>query len=92
MKVYITGYDREGYCDHCGRPLVHVVRLSDGRGVGATCFAKKLVKPRRYNGKLNREHPSSILDLARAMEFWDETRRQRAGYQHWHFEFEYEEE
>lgn len=44
--IAIVGYEQDCNCEHCGRPLVHGVRISDGRVVGATCLDKKLTAPR----------------------------------------------
>lgn len=67
--IWITGYEQDGYCEHCGRPLKHCIRLSDGRIVGATCFDKTLTAPRQYRGKSYRLGTTGIIRLAKIAEF-----------------------
>lgn len=78
--LQINGYEQEGYCAHCGRTLKHCIVLNDGSIVGATCFDKKLTKPRVYQGKTYRVGSESIITLAKAMQFWGEERRRMAGF------------
>lgn len=66
--ISITGYERDGACEHCGKPLVHCIRLDDGRMVGATCFDKVITKPRMYSGKPYRLGAPEIIRYAKAME------------------------
>lgn len=68
--VNITGYTRDENCEHCGRPLKHGIKLSDGRIVGATCFAKVLTKPRVANGKKFRLDAEAIIHRAKVAEFY----------------------
>lgn len=75
-SLTITGYEQDGNCEHCGRPLVHCIRLADGRVVGATCFDKKLTKPRLYRGKNYRVGAEGVIRLAKIAQFvpasrWD---------------------
>ena len=69
-KIYITGYSKEEYCDHCGRPLNHVIKISDGRNVGATCFDKQITAPKKYGTKSYRVGSSKIIESAKMAEFW----------------------
>lgn len=63
--ICIVGYEQDGYCEHCGRPLKHCIRVSDGRIVGATCFAKVMTAPRQYHGKPYRLGAEEIIRLAK---------------------------
>ena len=69
MTIEIIGYEQNGNCQHCGRVLKHCIRISDGRIVGATCFDKKLTKPRQYNGKPYRVGAETIIRLAKIAQF-----------------------
>lgn len=66
--IVITGYEQDGRCEHCGRPLRHCIRVDDGRIVGATCFNKLLTKPLQYNGKPYRVGEENIIRRAKAVE------------------------
>lgn len=67
-KIAITGYEQDGHCEHCGRPLRHCIRIDDGRIVGATCFNKLLTKPRLYNGKPYRIGEENVIRYAKLAE------------------------
>ena len=68
-QVEIVGYEQHGNCEHCRRPLKHCIRISDGRIVGATCFDKKLTKPRVYQGKSYRFGSEHIVRIAKVVQF-----------------------
>ena len=64
----IAGYEREACCAHCGRRLVHGIRLADGRTVGATCFDQVLTAPRIYNGGKYRIGADNVIRFAKIAE------------------------
>lgn len=64
-KIEIVGYERESNCEHCGRALVHGIRISDGRTVGATCLDKQLTQPKEYQGKKFRLGAELIIRAAK---------------------------
>lgn len=68
-NLEIVGYDQNGTCEHCGRALKHCIRLSDGRIVGATCFDKKITRPKIYQGKKYRVGSTHIIKLAKIAQF-----------------------
>lgn len=68
-QISIVGYERDTLCQHCGRALLHGIRLSDGRVVGATCLDKKLTLPKRYQGKPYRLGAELIIKAAKVVEF-----------------------
>lgn len=68
-KICITGYEKEENCDHCGKALIHGIRLSDGRVVGAICFANKLTAPYVYNGRKQRYAKEYIVKIAKLCQF-----------------------
>lgn len=70
-QIAIVGYEREAKCQHCGRPLKHGIRISDGRIVGATCLDKKLTKARwsHWNKKSYRLGAEQIIHIAKVVEF-----------------------
>ena len=69
-KIEIVGYEQDGNCQHCGRALKHCIKLSDGRIVGATCFDKKLTKPRQQQGKSYRVGAENIVRYAKVVQFY----------------------
>lgn len=76
QQISIVGYEQECNCEHCGRPLKHGIRISDGRIVGATCLDKKLTKPKVYHGKKYRLGAERIIHIAKVVQFkavsqWD---------------------
>lgn len=79
MQISIMGYEQQGYCDHCGRPLKHCIRISDGRLVGATCFDKQLTKPKTHKGKPYRYGAGRIIELAKIRQFAPEHQWDRYG-------------
>lgn len=68
-RISIVGYEQEGNCEHCGRPLKNCIKLSDGRIVGSTCFDKKLTAPKNYQGKKYRIGSSEVVRLAKIAEY-----------------------
>lgn len=68
-QLSIVGYEKETHCQHCGRALVHGIRLDDGRVVGATCLDKKLTKPKMYRGKPYRLGSELIIRAAKVAQF-----------------------
>jgi hypothetical protein len=62
--ICITGYVESAECAHCNRTLRHGI-VTDAGIVGATCFARKLTAPRRYNGKAYRLDAEGVIYLAR---------------------------
>jgi len=77
--ISIVGYEENGHCEHCGRALRHCIRISDGRLVGATCFDKKLTKPRRYQGKNYRIGAENVIRYAKMAQFWSPERMRMSG-------------
>lgn len=79
--ITITGYEPgpEVYCDHCGRHLVHGIRIDDGRTVGATCLANKLTAKLVYNGKGYRLPADKIVHMAKVVERVAPHARERYG-------------
>lgn len=68
-QIAIVGYEQECNCEHCGRPLKHGIRISDGRVVGATCLDKKLTLPKVYQGKKYRLGTELIIRAAKCAQF-----------------------
>jgi len=71
-----VGYEQDCRCEHCGRALVHGIRISDGRVVGATCLDKKLTAPKIFNGKKYRLGAEMIIRAAKVVQWkhpseWD---------------------
>lgn len=78
-KIEIVGYEQDGKCEHCGRALKHCIRISDGRIVGATCFDKKLTKPRLYQGKPYRVGSENIIKAAKVAAWYSPSQWGRFG-------------
>lgn len=78
-QIQIVGYESECSCEHCGRPLKHGIRLSDGRTVGATCLDKQLTKPRSYHGKQYRFGAEFIVKIAKVVEYYSPANWARFG-------------
>lgn len=76
---FIVGYEKDTVCGHCGRVLVHGVRLSDGRTVGAMCLDKKLSAPKTYSGRSYRLGSELIIKAAKVAEFYDPSQWARFG-------------
>lgn len=87
-KITIIGYEREGHCDHCGRELVHCIKLDDGRVVGATCFDKKMTKPVKVAGRSFRIGSSGIIERAKVAQFANPNKWSQYGMTDDHFTFE----
>jgi hypothetical protein len=85
--MIITGYTQEGRCEHCNRPLKHVIKTDRGE-FGATCIDKKLTKPRIQNGKSYRVGSEHIVFLAKAQEFWSVAKQVANGLYLSHFTFD----
>lgn len=70
--IEIMGYETDCNCEHCGRPLKHGIRISDGRVVGAICLDKKLTVPRieRFTGKKYRLGAEFIIRAAKVCQFY----------------------
>jgi hypothetical protein len=68
--INIVGYEQDCKCEHCGRNLVHGIRISDGRVVGATCLDKKLTAPKVYGGKKYRLGAELIVRAAKVAQFY----------------------
>lgn len=84
----IIGYQEEHGCEHCNRWLRHGIVLSNGKVVGATCFDKKLTKPRvDRSGRKYRVGSEWIIKLAKAARY-DAATKQRYGYGPQQFQFE----
>jgi len=88
MKVTITGYEESGKCDHCGRSLKHVIKLSNGQLVGSTCFANLMTEPKIHMGRKYRVSPTTVRELAQVAEFWSADKQSRNGYSAASFLFE----
>ncbi len=87
IMIAITGYEKDGNCEHCGRVLKHCIRLSDGRLVGATCFDKKVTTPKIYQGKKYRVGSEHIIKLAKVAQFVNPSNWSRYGLNNTHFIF-----
>ncbi|WP_353269507.1 hypothetical protein [Gemmatimonas sp.] len=87
-KLVIIGYEQECTCDHCGRALVHGVRVAGLGTIGADCF-NKMVKAnrRRFSGN-GKPGASTVRDLAKLREFRSDDYLGRMGYYSHAFEFE----
>lgn len=75
----ITGYEQDCKCEHCGRSLVHGIRISDGRVVGATCLDKKLTQAKVYQGKKFRLGAELIVRAAKVCQFYTVDQWSRFG-------------
>lgn len=67
--ISIVGYTRDCHCEHCGRALVHGIRISDGRVVGAICLNNQLTLPKVYNGKKFRLGADLIIRAAQVVQW-----------------------
>lgn len=67
-SIVIVGYEQDCNCEHCGRQLVHGIRISDGRVVGATCLDKKITAPKVYMGKKYRLGTELIIRAAKVVQ------------------------
>ena len=81
ITITITGYEQEGYCEHCGRALKHCIKIDDGRIVGATCFDKIITKPKTYNGKPYRVGTENVIRYAKIAESGKLTRHGISAHQ-----------
>lgn len=88
-QVSIVGYEQDGICEHCGRTLTHCIRISDGRIVGATCFDKKITKPREYQGKKYRFGSQHIIKIAKVVAWKSPSVWERYGVNEQSTRFEY---
>jgi hypothetical protein len=68
-QISIVGYKQDCKCEHCGRNLVHGIRISDGRIVGATCLDKKLTKAKVYGTKKYRLGAELIVRAAKVVQW-----------------------
>ena len=78
-QISIVGYEQDCHCEHCGRALVHGIRISDGRIVGATCLDKKLTAPKVYNGKKYRLGAELIIRAAKVVQWKQPSEWSRYG-------------
>jgi predicted amidophosphoribosyltransferase len=88
MNIEIVGYEQEGECEHCGRPLKHCIRIDDGRIVGATCLANKMTKAKVYNGRKYRVHAEDVIKAAKLRARYTLQSLLARGYSHGQFTFE----
>lgn len=79
QQISITGYEQDCNCEHCGRPLKHGIRISDGRIVGATCLDKKLTQPKMYHGKKYRLGAELIIRAAKVVQWKQPSEWSRYG-------------
>lgn len=68
-SISIVGYEENSKCEHCGRALLHGIRISDGRVVGATCLDKKITKAKVYKGKKYRIGHELIVQAAKVVQW-----------------------
>lgn len=68
----IVGYSQNEVCAHCGKSLIHGIRLADGRVVGAQCFNKVLTLPQSYGGKSYRVGHENVIKYAKIAERYTE--------------------
>jgi hypothetical protein len=69
----IVGYSQDEVCAHCGKSLIHGIRLADGRVVGAQCLNKVLTLPQVYGGKSYRVGHENIIRYAKIAERYTES-------------------
>ena len=69
----IVGYGNDEVCAHCGKNLIHGIRLADGRTVGAQCFNKVLTRPLSYGGKTYRLGAENIIKYAKVAEYYSQS-------------------
>ncbi len=79
IKMEIVGYVPDEHCHHCGRKLVHGIRLSNGLIVGAACFAKKITLPRMYQGRKSKLSSNTVIWMAKIAAKYDPIARQQFG-------------
>lgn len=66
----IQGYEKNTFCAHCGRKLVHAVVTPELGEIGAACFVSMIAaKPRAGYAGGYKPTPAGILDLAKTKEF-----------------------
>ncbi len=70
--VVIVGYEPDTSCEHCGRALIHGIRLDNGCVVGAQCFNNVLTKAKIYQGKKFRIGAENVVKYAKVAERYTE--------------------
>lgn len=88
MQLVIAGYEREAVCEHCGRRLVHGIRMADGRTVGATCLDRKLTLPKVYQGKRYRMGSAYIIRAAKVVQLYPPSKWDAYGVSQWGITFD----
>ena len=67
--LFITGYQENAVCAHCGRNLKHGIKISTGEVVGADCFDKQITKARVSGKKKYRFGAAHIIHIAKVVEY-----------------------
>lgn len=73
QTISIVGYEKECYCDHCGRPLQHGIRTDRLGTIGADCFNKLIIGDRKRfsgNGKPGAPYVRTLAKL-RERDSWE---------------------
>jgi hypothetical protein len=66
----INGYEKNTFCAHCGRKLVHAIVTSELGEIGATCFVSLIrAKPRAGYAGGYKPTSAGVIDLAKMKEF-----------------------
>lgn len=87
MQISIIGYERECYCDHCGRALQHGVRTDSLGTIGADCFNRLIMFDRkRFRG--GKPGAPLVRTLAKLRERDSDVSLSRMGYRPDHFVFQ----
>lgn len=87
QTISITGYEKECYCDHCGRALQHGVKTDALGTIGADCF-NKLIKSDRKRFSTGKPGAPYTRTLAKLKERDSDAQLQRMGYFPRNFVFE----
>lgn len=88
QTISITGYERECYCDHCGRALQHGVKTDTLGTIGADCFNKLIVADRKKFSRDGKPGAPYVRTLAKLKECDSADQLHRMGYGPHHFVFQ----
>lgn len=86
--ITILGYERECYCDHCGRALQHGVKVSGLGVIGADCFNRLITADRKRFSGNGKPGAPYVRTLAKLKERDSAAQLSRMGYGPHHFVFE----
>lgn len=87
-RISILGYERECYCDHCGRALQHGVRTDLYGVIGADCFNKIIVADRKKFSRDGKPGAQYVRTLAKLKQRDSADHLSRMGYGPHHFVFD----